>query len=128
MRYLLIAAFLLFGCVTVHAENSDSVTVLESSPANWDNDLGSFGDKLRDKTSGHSHTVIDNDTTYEPEYEVGPGLDLVVFEADANRTGAKKAIPDSVEIQTKWDFANDNGSTYVVAKYNIWDLVTKKEK
>jgi len=105
----------------------------ETSPANWDKDLGSFGNNLREKTTGHSHDYVDNDTIYQdndvtPDYEVGVGLDLVVYEAVPERTGAKKLIPDAVTVENKYDFANENGSVYVVAKYNLWELLKKKPK
>ena len=71
----------------------------------------------------HTHQYQQND----PDYELGVGVDLVVYEADPKRTGAKKLIPDNVEVQNKYDFSNENGSTYVVAQYNIWDLFAKKK-
>lgn len=90
--------------------------------ADYNTDLGCFND-VRDYVAGHDHEY----SQYTPDYEAGIGVDLVVYEADAERTGLKKAIPDVVTVEQKYDIANDNGSTYVVATYNLWDLF-KKEK
>lgn len=103
----------------------------ETSPAIWDNSLGTIGNKVRECTSGHIHDYTDNDTIYQdndvtPDFAYGAGVDLVVYESNPDRTGIQKFIPDSVEVQGKYDFANENGSTFVVARYNIWKLLTKK--
>lgn len=122
-KSFLIAIAILFVAAFAYAE--------ETSQAQWNKDLGSLGNNLREKATGHTHEYTDNDTIYQdndvtPDYGYGAGVDLVVYESDPDRTGAKKLIPDAVEVQTKWDFANENGATYVVAKYNIWELLTKK--
>lgn len=76
----------------------------------------------------HDHEYTDKDTPKECDanIEYGAGVDLVVYQADPAREGAKKMIPDEVTVQNKYDFGNQNFSSYVVAKYNIWELLKKK--
>ena len=120
-KLLVLVAMLVFVVSFAYAE--------ETSPANWDNNLGSLGNYLRDKADGHTHDYTDNDTITRPDqnYEYGVGIDVIIYESDPNRTKAKKLLPDAVEVQNKYDFGNQNFSTYVVAKYNLWKAI-KKEK
>ena len=83
----------------------------DTGPADWDKDLG-WLNKGRDYAGGHDHSY----EQYDPEFEVGIGLDLVVYENED-----KGLAPNEVTIESKYDFQNENGSVYVVAKYNIWD-------
>jgi len=128
----LVLAMLLVGCSLVLAE--------ETSQANWNKDLGGFGNSLREKTSGHFHDYIDNDTIYQDDddrnVEFGPGVNLILFEKDKTIvapegekkaiTVAKKLIPDVVTSENKYDFGNKEYKTYLVATYNIWEIFKKK--
>ena len=58
------------------------------------------------------------------DYESGIGTDLVVFENEGNQN----LTPDEITIENKWDFSNEKGSTYVVAKYNLWERFFSNKK
>jgi len=62
----------------------------------------------------------------EPDYALGVGLNIGLYKADPEREGAKKAIPDLVTVENKYDFVNENGGSYLVATYNIFDMFKKK--
>jgi hypothetical protein len=57
-------------------------------------------------------------------YEYGAGLDVVLFE---KQEGAKKVIPDAITLENKYDFGNQNGSSYLVVKYKLDDILKKAE-
>jgi hypothetical protein len=115
MRYLIALLLVLGLCSFALAE--------ETSQANWNNDLGKFGDCLREKATGHSHAYELPDADRNIAY--GAGIDLIVYEGPAEKEGLKKAIPDNVAIQTKYDFGNQEASGYLVATYKLNDLLKK---
>jgi len=116
MALLLVLAFML--CGVAFAE--------QTGPADYDNDLGKLGNKLRACTTDHDHEYVDTntDTQRNPEVELGAGIDLVVFEKEEaeDESILAKATPSVLTVETKWDFANENGSAYVVATYKLADL------
>lgn len=70
--------------------------------------------------------LVENDA----EYQAGVGVDLTVFKAAmpiTERKGIRKLIPDTVIAQNKWDFVNQNGGTYLVASYDVFELLKKKK-
>ena len=75
----------------------------------------------------NSQNYLDHRHTYEePKFALGAGLDLIVYEAPAERKGAALLIPDAITVEGRYDFNNENGSAYAVATYNIWDMFAKK--
>lgn len=114
-KVLLLISIFVIATVPLFAEGT--------SQANWNKDLGKCGNSIRNYVAGHNHDY----EQYTPDYGAGIGVDLIVYEGEEGREGLKKAIPDTVTIQQKFDIANENGSTYLVASYNIWDLF-KKDK
>lgn len=118
MKSLIIFAILALAVMPLAmAENT--------SGANWDNSSNwQFLNDLREETTGHDHEYTDTDTwrdEYEPKFEMGLGLDLVVYE-----NVDQGYIPDEVTVESKYDLNNKNGSVYLVAKYNIWERFFKK--
>lgn len=103
-----------FIIVTVLALILVPVFAETTSQANWDKGLGECGNKIRDYVVGHDHDY----EQYEPEYQAGVGLDLVVFKDRKDQA----LVPDEITIENKWDFANEQGSVYVVAKYDLSNL------
>ncbi len=77
--------------------------------ANWNTNMG----VLFNPTIGHDHDY----TKYEPQFEAGVGLDLTIYENEG-----QGLAPNEVTIESKYDFGNENGSVYLVAKYNVWDM------
>ena len=90
----------------------------ETGPADWDQSLGRFGNKLRECTSGHDHeyTDINSDTQYEPQYGLEAGVDLIIWEEDEEE---ETLLPNAVMIESRWDFANENGRTALVAIFKL---------
>jgi len=117
MKRLLFVACILMAVAIVGCQAQDAEAG-ETSQAQWNNDLGKCGNACREYLAGHNHKVD------EADYEGGVGLDLVVFVDEKE----KDLVPDEVVIETKWDFSNQNGSSYVVAKYNLWNLFKKLKK
>lgn len=76
----------------------------------------------------HSHLYNDADTVMDPalNFSYGAGLNVIFYEAVAQRMGLKKAIPDTVAIETKYDVPNEHGSAFLVATYKISDFLAKK--
>ena len=78
----------------------------------------------------HAHEYINKDSYVDKynEYEearkmpLGLGLDIVVyeFEGEPNSYGL-----DSIEVQNKWDAANNEYSGYIVGKVNINRAIEK---
>lgn len=104
----------------------------ETSQANWDNSLGTFGNNLRNYTSGHSHdyALADNDRNFA----YGPGLDLIFFEKDIKapvegnkvmKFVKKEIVPDLVKTESRVDFGNGEFTTYAVVTYNIFERYIK---
>ena len=120
MKLLALIVAILLVAGVAYAEDTSGATYTGNSDCKGCTNLAEF---LNEQDCiDHSHQYEKEET----DYALGVGVDLVVYQADPERTGAKKLIPDAVEVQNKYDFANENGSTYVVAKYNIWDLFQKK--
>ena len=124
MRYVIAVLLVLGLCSFALAD--------QTSEANWNNDLGRFGDRLRDATSGHSHAYDLPDLDRNIEY--GAGVDLIVFEKDtAEPTGNKPVkfikkyfTPDVITSENRVDFGNQEYKTYLVATYRLNDLWKKK--
>lgn len=109
MRTLLIIAVLALFVVPAFAD--------DTSQANWNNDLGKCGNKCREYIAGHNHQY----DQYDPQYEAGIGLDLIVFKDRKDQA----LVPDVVTIENKWDFNNEEGAVYVVATYDLSNLWQK---
>lgn len=95
--------------------------------------------------STHSHDYVDNvgvtttvqetnevkQTTtitekYRKDWELGSGVDLIVFQGNIFRKGIKKLlIPDEVVVETKYDYNNKEGQAYIVCRYNLWAMFAK---
>ena len=67
----------------------------------------------------HSHKVVVED--YEPEFEGGAGVDVVVYKGEG-------LLPDEVTIEGRYDFENENGSVYVIAKYDLFERLSAKDE
>jgi hypothetical protein len=122
-KVLLVLVAMLLVCAGV-------VLADETSQANWNNDLGRFGDRLRESTTGHSHAYDLPDLDRNIEY--GPGVDVIVYEKDGSEpTGNKPVkfikkfiVPDSVTSENRVDFGNKEYKTYLVATYHF-NVVSK---
>jgi hypothetical protein len=78
-----------------------------------------FIDFLNDqKYIDHSHQF-----DCDRENQAGVGVDVIVWES-----AKEDATVKSVEIQEKYDFANEENAVYAVAKINVWKFLKKKEK
>lgn len=80
----------------------------ETGGADWDNDLTPFNG-VRDYVAGHDHEVE------EREVELGAGLDVIVYQSDISNL-----FPEEVTVEGRYDFNNEEGSVYLVAKYNLF--------
>lgn len=84
--------------------------------ADWDKDLG-WANGIRDYVGGHSHDY----EQYDPKFEVGAGLDLIVQERKETQNNL---TPLKTTVESKYDFNNENGSVYVVATYRVSEVWT----
>lgn len=123
MRKLLLIAIMVFAlAVCAYAADTSGATYYspnDSGFGNWLSDLANDQECI-----DHNHKYVDRDTVYDKSYELGAGLDLIVYQAEPD---ANPVIPDEVTVESKWDFNNQEGSTYVVAKYNIFELFKSAE-
>jgi hypothetical protein len=122
-KWLLVLAVLVAFCFfgVAYAESTTSGATYSSPNGEvCDEFIGFLNDQ---DYIDHTHQFDD------PEYSLGLGVDVVVAELDPARTGvARVLLPDAIEVQSKWDFPNENGSTYLVAKYNLWKALTENKK
>ena len=63
----------------------------------------------------HSHQYDKEDR----DNPMGVGSDITVWQNETKNIG--------VEVQEKYDFANEENSVYAVVKVNLWDMLKKKE-
>lgn len=57
---------------------------------------------------------------YNPRFETGIGVDLILWKiAEDSQT---RFIPQAITAETRWDFANENGSAYLVARWDLTEL------
>ena len=88
----------------------------DTSQADWNKNLGG-ANGIREYVAGHNHSYEE----YDPEYEAGIGVDLIIFRDQGDRA----LVPDVVTVENKWDFSNENGAVYVVASYDLSSLWQK---
>jgi hypothetical protein len=119
--------FLVLGLAFCFVAFAEEGTTSDPTYSGSSNTLVNFENYLVDTGKvTHSHQFLYEQTDASRNFEYGAGLDLVVYQAEPEREGIKKAIPDEVTIESKYDFANEEGQSYVVAKYNIWNMLKKK--
>ena len=120
---VLVSVFTLTGLLLAETTSNPTYTGRSTSLVNMENML------VRENCVTHTHQYTDNDTIADSNknnFAYGAGLDLVVYESKPGRKGIKKALPNEVTIEGRYDVANQNGSAYLVAKYNLFDLFKKK--
>jgi hypothetical protein len=66
----------------------------------------------------------DADTHYDPNFELGAGVDLILWEKDKEE--GSKFLPDAIFTEGRWDFANENGGAYLVATFNLPERMKAK--
>lgn len=109
MKYILCLIVLMFSFGCYADTTGDSVFYSPDGTQDY------IADVVNDSTAlDHTHSY----DRYAPRFEGGLGIDLIVYENADN-----DLLPNKVAVETKYDFTNENGSVYVVATYNLWDLL-----
>jgi hypothetical protein len=65
----------------------------------------------------HTHAI-----DLERDPELGVGLDVVVWQSKA-----ENPVVEEVVVEGKYDIQNEESSAYVVARVNLFELLSKKE-
>jgi hypothetical protein len=60
-------------------------------------------------------TFVDNDTIYDRDDPMGVGVDFVVYQSD-------QWWSEEITVEPRWDFANDEGQLFFVARVNLQKL------
>ena len=85
----------------------------------FDNDLGGFNG-FRSYVVGHDHEYTDANTQRSKNFEIGPGLDLILQERAEKQNNL---TPLKTVMEARYDFGNKNGGVYVVATYRLSEVV-----
>lgn len=120
-KLVLIAIFaLVFGVFISYTFADETEGSTYTSP---NGEAQEFADAINDQDYiDHTHSYTDEDINYDPDYSLGVGVDLVILESDNGGI-----VPNKITIENKYDFVNNNGSTYAVATYKLADLFKSKK-
>ena len=104
MKYLVIAVMMLAIATFAYAETTGGQQFYSPNGSVPQGFVNFLNDQ---EYLDHNHQY----ESYEPNWELGLGADITVIET------AGGLAPDTVELQTKYDFNNENGSVYLVGQW-----------
>lgn len=117
MKKLVILAIVLFVLATGISFAEETSGATYTSPNGEINQ--NFVDYINEQECiDHTH-LYEQAEQYDRDNPLGVGADIVVWQNEAKTVG--------VEVQEKYDFANEENSAFAVVKLNVWDMFKKRE-